>query len=463
VGIFILLKILGTVTFTDLMMQKEVLASIATIAGIALFIGATGKSAQIPLYVWLPDAMAGPTPVSALIHAATMVTAGVYLVARMNFLFALSPLASTIVATIGIITAFFAATIAIAQYDIKKVLAYSTVSQLGYMFLGVGVGAYNAGIFHVMTHAFFKALLFLGAGSVIHALHHEQDIRNMGGLLKKIPITGWTFIIAWLAIAGIPPFAGFFSKDEILWKAISIENPVVPWLPTFYYTLGIITALLTAFYMTRLVVLTFFGEYRGNHTHHNHHNEHHDHHHEIKEYPIMYIPLIILAIFSAVVGFLGVPHALGGHNIIEHFLAPVVSIKEGHNIPHEYEIPLMILSVVIAIVGIVSAFWVFLWKEDISNYFANQYKTFKQLLENKYYVDEIYEAVILKPIRAFADQVAYKIVDFFIIDGFANGLGPFLYGVGNRLKIIHNGKIQTYVLLIYLGFVMLVYLFLFQI
>ena len=463
VGIFILLKILGTVTFTDLMMQKEVLASIATIAGIALFIGATGKSAQIPLYVWLPDAMAGPTPVSALIHAATMVTAGVYLVARMNFLFALSPLASTIVATIGIITAFFAATIAIAQYDIKKVLAYSTVSQLGYMFLGVGVGAYNAGIFHVMTHAFFKALLFLGAGSVIHALHHEQDIRNMGGLLKKIPITGWTFIIAWLAIAGIPPFAGFFSKDEILWKAISIENPVVPWLPTFYYTLGIITALLTAFYMTRLVVLTFFGEYRGNHSHHNHHNEHHDHHHEIKEYPIMYIPLIILAIFSAVVGFLGVPHALGGHNIIEHFLAPVVSIKEGHNIPHEYEIPLMILSVVIAIVGIVSAFWVFLWKEDISNYFANQYKTFKQLLENKYYVDEIYEAVILKPIRAFADQVAYKIVDFFIIDGFANGLGPFLYGVGNRLKIIHNGKIQTYVLLIYLGFVMLVYLFLFQI
>jgi NADH-quinone oxidoreductase subunit L len=463
VGIFILLKILGTVTFTDLMMQKEVLASIATIAGIALFIGATGKSAQIPLYVWLPDAMAGPTPVSALIHAATMVTAGVYLVARMNFLFALSPLASTIVATIGIITAFFAATIAIAQYDIKKVLAYSTVSQLGYMFLGVGVGAYNAGIFHVMTHAFFKALLFLGAGSVIHALHHEQDIRNMGGLLKKIPITGWTFIIAWLAIAGIPPFAGFFSKDEILWKAISIENPVVPWLPTFYYTLGIITALLTAFYMTRLVVLTFFGEYRGNHTHHNHHNEHHDHHHEIKEYPIMYIPLIILAIFSAVVGFLGVPHVLGGHNIIEHFLAPVVSIKEGHNIPHEYEIPLMILSVVIAIVGIVSAFWVFLWKEDISNYFANQYKTFKQLLENKYYIDEIYEAVILKPIRAFADQVAYKIVDFFIIDGFANGLGPFLYGVGNRLKIIHNGKIQTYVLLIYLGFVMLVYLFLFQI
>jgi NADH-quinone oxidoreductase subunit L len=285
----------------------------------------------------------------------------------------------------------------------------------------------------------------------------------MGGLLKKIPITGWTFIIAWLAIAGIPPFAGFFSKDEILWKAISIENPVAPWLPTFYYTLGIITALLTAFYMTRLLVLTFFEEYRGNHTHHNHHNVHHDHHHEIKEYPIMYIPLIILAIFSAVVGFLGVPHALGGHNIIEHFLAPVVSIKEGHNIPHEYEIPLMILSVVIAIVGIVSAFWVFLWKEDISNYFANQYKTFKQLLENKYYVDEIYEAVILKPIRAFADQVAYKIVDFFIIDGFANGLGPFVYGVGNRLKIIHNGKIQTYVLLIYLGFVMLVYLFLFQI
>lgn len=460
IGIFILLSISGTVTFTDLMAQKEVVASIATIVGIALFIGATGKSAQIPLYVWLPDAMAGPTPVSALIHAATMVTAGVYLVARMNFLYVLSPMASTIVATIGVITAFFAATIAIAQYDIKKVLAYSTVSQLGYMFLGVGVGAYSAGIFHVMTHAFFKALLFLGAGSVIHALHHEQDIRNMGGLIKKIPITAWTFIIAWLAIAGIPPFAGFFSKDEILWKAISIENSVIPWLPKFYYILGIITAILTAFYMTRLVILTFLGEYRGN----NHvHKKHDDHHHEIKEYPVMYIPLIILAIFSAISGFVGIPPILGGHNYIEHYLSSVVAVPEGHNISHEYELPLMILSVVLAIMGILLAFWLFLWKKNIVEILINKIKFIKQLLENKYYIDEIYEIFILKPVRLFADQVAFKIIDFFIIDGFLNGLGPFLYGVGNKLRIIHNGKVQTYVVLMYLGLIMLLYLFLFQI
>ncbi len=458
VGIFILIKILGTVTFTDLMQQKEVLASISTIVGICLFIGATGKSAQIPLYVWLPDAMAGPTPVSALIHAATMVTAGVYLVARMNFLYILSPLASTIVATVGVITAFFAATIAISQYDIKKVLAYSTVSQLGYMFLGVGVGAYSAGIFHVMTHAFFKALLFLGAGSVIHALHHEQDIRNMGGLLKKIPITGWTFIIAWLAIAGIPPFAGFFSKDEILWKAISIENPIIHWLPTFYYTLGIITAMLTAFYMTRLVILTFLGTYRGNH----HHKEDHLHHHEIKEYPVMYIPLILLAFFSIVAGFVGIPHALGGHNYIEEYLSSVVIVPEGHNVPHEMEIPLMILSILLAIIGILIAFTIFLWKESLSNTIEKQFYKFKYILENKYFVDEIYESIVLKPIRKFADIISFKTVDFFIIDGFVNNLGPFLYTVGNKLKIVHNGKIQTYLLWIYFGFVLLIYLFLFQ-
>jgi NADH-quinone oxidoreductase subunit L len=226
-----------------------------------------------------------------------------------------------------------------------------------------------------MTHAFFKALLFLGAGSVIHALHHEQDIRNMGGLIKKIPITAWTFIIAWLAIAGIPPFAGFFSKDEILWKAISIENPVIPWLPKFYYIAGIITAIITAFYMSRLVILTFLGEYRGNKHNHDHHT-----HHEIKEYPIMYIPLIILAIFSAIAGFVGIPHVLGGHNYIEHYLSSVVVVPEGHNVPHEYEIPLMILSVILAIIGILIAFLVFLWKEEISEAIANHYKSLKQLL-----------------------------------------------------------------------------------
>lgn len=466
VGIFLLFQLVGTVTFTDLIHKQEVLASFATIVGIFLFIGAIGKSAQIPLYVWLPDAMAGPTPVSALIHAATMVTAGVYLVARMNFLYQLSPIASTIVAGIGVLTALFSATIAIAQYDIKKVLAYSTVSQLGYMFLGVGVGAYTAGIFHVMTHAFFKALLFLGAGSVIHALHHEQDIRNMGGLKNKIPITAYTFIIGWLAIAGIPPFSGFFSKDEILWKAISLENSVFPQLPIVFYILGIITAFLTAFYMTRLVILTFFGEYRGDSHHTTHHSTQHNNHHnhnKIKEYPIMYIPLIVLAIFSVIAGFVGIPHALGGHNQIEHFLSTSVSVKEGHNISHSLEIPLMILSVIVAILGILLSFYVFLWKPSISDKIALQFSTIKRLLENKYFVDEIYEAIILKPIRNFADKIAFKSIDFFIIDGFVNGLGPFFYSIGNRLGIIHNGKVQNYILWIFLGVVLIIYLFLFEI
>ncbi len=460
IGIFLMIAFLGTVSFTELIEQKEKLAEIATLAGIALFIGATGKSAQIPLYVWLPDAMAGPTPVSALIHAATMVTAGVYLVARMNFLYTLTPEASTIIAIVGVLTALLAATIAIAQYDIKKVLAYSTVSQLGYMFLGVGVGAYTAGIFHVMTHAFFKALLFLGAGSVIHALHHEQDIRNMGGLLKKIPITSWTFIIAWLAIAGIPPFSGFFSKDEILWKAISIKNPIFPELPVILYSIGILTAFLTAFYMTRLVILTFLGEYRG----HSYHEVHHSHnHHEIKEYPVMYIPLVILAIFSIIAGFVGIPHVLGGHNYIEEFLGKTVTIIENDNISHSMEIPLMLLSIGIAISGILLSFYVFLWNPSLSELVAMKAKNLKILLENKYFVDEIYEIIILKPIRSFADKISFKAIDFLIIDGFANGLGPFFYGVGNKLKQIHNGKIQTYLILMFIGLILFVYLFIFEI
>lgn len=462
IGIFILFQLVGTVTFTELIQKKEILTTFATAICIFLFIGATGKSAQIPLYVWLPDAMAGPTPVSALIHAATMVTAGVYLVARMNFLFQLSPLASTIVASIGILTAFFAATIAIAQYDIKKVLAYSTVSQLGYMFLGVGVGAYSSGIFHVMTHAFFKALLFLGAGSVIHALHHEQDIRKMGGLLKKIPITGYTFLVAWLAIAGIPPFSGFFSKDEILWNALALENPLFPELPYIFYALGIFTAFLTAFYMTRLVIMVFLGEFRGN-SHHSHHD--HDPHHkkELKEYAVMYYPLIILAVFSIIAGFIGIPHALGGHNHIEHFLSSTVIVPKGHNVSHDLEIPLMILSVVVALVGILLSLYVFLWKKSISEAISMKFSNFKNLLENKYFVDEIYEALILKPIRRFSDNVAFKAIDFLMIDGFLNSLGPFFYSIGNRLGFIHNGKVQTYILWIFFGLVLIVYLFLFKI
>ncbi|MFN3604914.1 MAG: NADH-quinone oxidoreductase subunit L [Leptonema sp. (in: bacteria)] len=461
IGIFILFQIVGTVTFTDLIQKQEVLATVATAVSIFLFIGATGKSAQIPLYVWLPDAMAGPTPVSALIHAATMVTAGVYLVARMSFLFQLSPIASTLVASIGILTALFSATIAIAQYDIKKVLAYSTVSQLGYMFLAVGVGAYASGIFHVMTHAFFKALLFLGAGSVIHALHHEQDIRNMGGLKNKIPITAYTFIIAWLAISGIPPFSGFFSKDEILWNAISKENSIFPNLPLVFYGLGIITAFLTAFYMTRLVILVFLGDSRKS----NHHEKSHSHHHEheIKEYPIMYVPLIILSFFSVVAGFVGIPHALGGENYIEHFLSTSLVVKAGHNVNHSLEIPLMVLSVVVSIAGILLSFYVFLWKPSISQNISERFSAIKTLLENKYFIDEIYEAVILRPIRNFSDKIAFKSIDFFMIDGFLNGLGPFFYTVGNRLGFLHNGKVQNYILWIFLGLVFVLYIFLFEI
>lgn len=441
IAMFVVFGAVGTLSFSEIQGRAEfVTAGIATIACIAMLVGASGKSAQLPLYVWLPDAMAGPTPVSALIHAATMVTAGVYLVARTHFLFAMSPVASTVVAIVGALTALFAATIALAQYDIKKVLAYSTVSQLGFMFLGVGVGAYNAGIFHVMTHAFFKACLFLGAGSVIHALHHEQDIRHMGGLLKKIPVTAITFLVAWVAIAGIPPFAGFFSKDEILWKTIATENHVIPWLPYALFGIGVFTAMLTAFYMTRLIVLTFFGSYRG-------------HAHHISEHAIMTVPLVLLAILSIVGGFVGVPHALGGHNMFEHFLMPVVgvSMPEAHNVDHSAELPLMGLSVGVAMLGILGAFYAFLWNPAFGDKIASAAGGFKKLLENKWYVDELYEALILGPIRKIADWVSFKFVDFMVIDGFVNGLGPFAYAVGDRLKLLQNGKVRMYLAYIFAG------------
>ena len=441
IAMFVVFGAVGTLSFSEIQGKAGfVTAGIATIACIAMLVGASGKSAQLPLYVWLPDAMAGPTPVSALIHAATMVTAGVYLVARTHFLFAMSPVASTVVAIVGALTALFAATIALAQYDIKKVLAYSTVSQLGFMFLGVGVGAYNAGIFHVMTHAFFKACLFLGAGSVIHALHHEQDIRHMGGLLKKIPVTAITFLVAWVAIAGIPPFAGFFSKDEILWKTIATENHVIPWLPYALFGIGVFTAMLTAFYMTRLIVLTFFGSYRG-------------HAHHISEHAIMTVPLVLLAILSAVGGFVGVPHALGGHNMFEHFLMPVVgvSMPEAHNVDHSAELPLMGLSVGVALLGILGAFYAFLWNPAFGDKIASAAGGFKKLLENKWYVDELYEALVLGPIRKIADWVSFKFVDFMVIDGFVNGLGPFVYAVGDRLKLLHNGKVRMYLAYIFAG------------
>ncbi len=447
-AMFVLFGVAGTLSISELQARQNLFGpGVATAICLLLMVGAAGKSAQLPLFVWLPDAMAGPTPVSALIHAATMVTAGVYLVARMHFLFALSPLASTVVATVGVVTAFFAATIALGQYDIKKVLAYSTISQLGYMFLGVGVGAYSAGIFHVMTHAFFKACLFLGAGSVIHALHHEQDLRNMGGLLKKIPVTAVTFLVAWLAIAGLPPFAGFFSKDEILWKALATRNVIHPALPAFFFGLGLLTALLTAFYMTRLVVLTFFGSYRG-------------HAHEVKEHGLMTVPLVILAFFSATVGFLGIPHVLGGHNLIEHFLGAVTGISTpvADGAPHELELPLMALSVGIAIVGVLGAFWVFLWSPAVGDALARAFAFFGRLFERKYYVDEIYEAVLLKPFRAASDLIAFRFVDGTVIEGSIRGLVAAAYGVGGALRSLQNGQVRAYLAYIFVGVVLLLWI-----
>ena len=339
IGMFLIYTLFGTLTFTDVFSKAATLQSGSSIMfwiTLCLFIGATGKSAQIPLFVWLPDAMAGPTPVSALIHAATMVTSGIYMIARCSILFALAPETMNIVAIVGISTAVFAATIGLVQNDIKKVLAYSTVSQLGYMFLALGVGAFTAGIFHVMTHAFFKALLFLGSGAVIHAMHEEQDIQKMGGLKKYLPITFITFLIGTIAISGIPPFAGFFSKDEILWKAYSQGN-IVLWL------LGAIGAALTAFYMFRLVSLTFENKSRF--------DSHHTHPHEAPK--TMTIPLIILAVLSIVGGFVGIPESLGGGNAIEKFLEPIFEKAEfrlplHHEGSHTMEYILMIVSVAIA-------------------------------------------------------------------------------------------------------------------
>jgi NADH-quinone oxidoreductase subunit L len=345
-AVFWLLFKLGTATYGEVFTNAN-LAKLSsfdiTAITMLLFVGAMGKSAQIPLYTWLPDAMAGPTPVSALIHAATMVTAGIYMIARSNILYTMAPATQTLVAVIGLATAIFAATIALKQNDIKKVLAYSTVSQLGYMFLGLGVGAYTGAVFHVMTHAFFKALLFLGAGSVIHAMHHEQDIRKMGGLKKYMPITHITFLLACLAIAGIPPFSGFFSKDEILTASYG-KNPL-------YYYIGVAGALMTAFYMFRLYTLTFLGKFRGTHE-----QEHHVH-----ESPWqMTLPLIVLAILSVVGGLVGIPEVFAEHaHSLEHFLAPIFAesakIAEHHHLEASQEYLMMGGSTLAIIIMIVFA------------------------------------------------------------------------------------------------------------
>jgi NADH-quinone oxidoreductase subunit L len=394
-----------------------------------LFIGAIGKSAQIPLYVWLPDAMAGPTPVSALIHAATMVTAGVYMVARCSILYALSPVAMEVVAIVGVVTAVFAATIGLVQNDIKKVLAYSTISQLGYMFLAMGVAAFSAGIFHLMTHAFFKALLFLGSGAVIHAMHDEQDIQKMGGLKEYLPITYKTFLIGAIAIAGIPPFAGFFSKDEILWKTFSSEQG--SWI---FWLLGVFGAAMTAFYMFRLVTLTFGGKKRFNH---------HLQPHEAPK--LMTVPLIILAGLSILGGFVGIPHWSG----IEHWLDPVFSPAQYKLMSGEYsggilEYLLMAVSVGIAAAGIYAARWVYLQRIEIAASLQQRYPRVYRLLLNKYYVDEVYDAVIVEPAVKTSEEILWKVVDVTLIDGMVNGSAKGISVIAQSLRKIQTGVVQFY-------------------
>jgi NADH-quinone oxidoreductase subunit L len=434
IGMFLLYRALGTLQMDQInaaFLAGPVAVS-ASLVGVFLFIGATGKSAQIPLHVWLPDAMAGPTPVSALIHAATMVTAGVYLVARLHGIFLHAPEASALVATIGVATAFFAATIAVVQTDIKKVLAYSTISQLGFMFLAAGVGAYGVAVFHLYTHAFFKACLFLGAGSVIHAMSGEQDIRKMGGLAKKIPITFVTFAIATAAIAGLPPLAGFFSKDEILWFAFASERGGATWL----FVVAASTALMTAFYMFRLLWLTFFGTPRM--------DEKTAHH--IHESPwSMAGVLVVLAVLSTVGGFFSVPHFLEGQ-------LPLPAIRPEL---HHFEKPLIVLSVVIALLGLAGAAWFYSRNGARATQARTRMEPLHRLLSGKYYIDELYEALIGRPIRWISDRVFLRIGDRLLLDGTLNGMASVARGAAGQLARVQTGNLHFYAFLVLAGLVAL--------
>lgn len=442
-GMFLIFLTFGSLNFNDVFSKANTFSVSASVYGfitLFLFIGATGKSAQIPLYVWLPDAMAGPTPVSALIHAATMVTAGVYMVARCSVLFASAPQIMIVVAVIGLTTAFFAATIGIVQNDIKKVLAYSTISQLGYMFLAMGVGAFSAGIFHVMTHAFFKALLFLGAGSVIHAMHEEQDIQRYGGLKKYMPHTAITFLIAALAISGIPPLSGFFSKDEILWYSFA-NGSFILWL------VGVITALMTAFYMFRLYFLTFEGKERFGHDKHPHESP-----------KVMTIPLIVLAILSVIGGFVGIPEVFSGEhgNQFHNWLAPIFKDADRKLMhfglhSHFEEILLMVISVIGATASILLARYIYLKKPEIAVRTASRFKGLYNLLWNKYYVDEIYDLLVVNPIVTVSRNVLWKIADNKIIDGTVNGAAKLIDIISATIRKIQTGVAQLYALVMVLG------------
>jgi NADH-quinone oxidoreductase subunit L len=439
-GMFLLFRTFHTLDFTSIFTQAGPMPAdalgrfgVITVACLLLFVGATGKSAQIPLYVWLPDAMEGPTPVSALIHAATMVTAGVYVVARSHVLFLHAPTAMYIVAIIGCATAFFAATIGLVQSDIKKVLAYSTVSQLGYMFLGCGVGAFTAGIFHLMTHAFFKALLFLSAGSVIHAMGGEQDMWKMGGLASKIKITFWCMLFATIAIAGFFPFAAFFSKDAILFAAFNTANG-----GKALYTVGLLAAVLTSFYMFRLIWLTFFGEKR--------YDEHHVHVHES---PLnMTIPLMILAFLSLTGGWFALPAMWGGKDYFSEFLSPVLGTGEvaGLENAHRLELTLSGVAMVAALIGLFVA-----WRMYAKDVKQGKSQGLHKFLYNKYYVDELYHALVVGPLLWISRNVLWKVVDVGVIDGTVNGIATGTTAVGDTVRHQQSGNTRSYAVWVLVG------------
>jgi NADH-quinone oxidoreductase subunit L len=509
-GMFVVWSQFGSLDFQEVARQAGQLPPESTfgalsLATLLLFVGATGKSAQIPLHVWLPDAMEGPTPVSALIHAATMVTAGVYMIGRNAVLFGHAPETLAIVAAIGVATALMAGTIGIVQNDIKRVLAYSTVSQLGLMFVAMGVGAFAAGIFHLYTHAFFKALLFLGSGAVIHALAGEQDIRRMGGLRAELPVTYWTFLIGSLAISGVPLLSGFFSKDEILWRTFSGGHTIV-WI------VAVVASLLTATYMFRLVFLTFHGERRGashdlavaghgqasggGHAHHGGGGPHgHDAHggaHLHDAPPAMAIVLVLLAVGSVAAGYVGVPAVLGGSNRIEHFLAPSFEVPGGApepaTLPHEGEAPtlsersiageskgaheaesttenatgdhatelgLMAFSSGIALAGIGIAAFFFLRRKDAADRLAARLAGVHRVLLNKYYVDELYDAAIVQPIRRTSERALWRAFDAGAIDGAVNGAGAVVNGASAVLRRLQTGSMRAYALSVFVGVVLI--------
>jgi NADH-quinone oxidoreductase subunit L len=443
IGLFLLIKHFGSLNFAQVFTAVGHLPAgaetetLLTAIGILLMVGAAGKSAQIPLYVWLPDAMEGPTPVSALIHAATMVTAGVYMVSRSHVIFERAPSALTVVAIIGTLTALFAATIGIAQTDIKKVLAYSTISQLGYMFMACGVGAFSAGIFHLMTHASFKGLLFLAAGSVIHACGGEQDMRKMGGLRSFIPWTFLTMSIATLAIAGIPPLAGFWSKDEILWQAYS--SPHGSWV---LWLIGVITGFLTSFYMFRLWYMTFFGDYRGAqvdaHGHVSHNHDQHGHGLPHESPPVMLVPLMILAVLSLVGGFVG----WGNH--FEHFLAPVFGVTESETASRSTELLLMGISVAIAVAGWLLAHLLYYQRPELPGKVATALNGFYEAVVNKYYVDEFYAALFVKPLIDGSTRILWQGVDRKVIDNTVNDAADGARHVSDEVRHMQSGNLRSY-------------------